>query len=265
VYSTTACGSKLVTGVAAGQYKLAVTRNGYSGTYTFAVLVQPPPQSFNLSLPASVSNGNPGTGAGNLETTASEDDYLFSTSAAGALQFDFSGCSSSLGYAVTWTLSNAQTGASVYSTTACGSNLVTGVAAGQYKLAVTRNGYSGTYSFGILVQPPPQSFNVSLPASISNGNPASGAGNMETTASEDDYLFTTSTTGTLSLPFSGCSSSLGYAVAWKLLNEQSGSTVYSTTACSTKTISALAAAPYRVVVTRNGYSGTYSLGLSLGP
>jgi hypothetical protein len=216
-------------------------------------------------LPASISNGVPAAGAGNLETTASEDDYLFSTSAAGGLQFDFSGCGGSLGYAVRWELLNAQTGASLYSTTACGSKLVTGVAAGQYKLAVTRNGYSGTYGFGVLVQPPPQSFTVSLPASISNGVPASGAGNLETTASEDDYLFTTATTGTLSLAFSGCPSSLGYAVAWKLVNDQSGGTVYSTTACSTKAISALAAGPYRVVVTRNGYSGTYSLGLSLGP
>lgn len=146
----------------------------------------------------------------------------------------------------------------------CASKLVADVPAAQYKLAVTRNGASGTYSVGILVQPAPQVFDVSLPASISNGVPSSGAGNLETTASEDDYRFTTLMQGTLQLAFAGCGSMLGYYVSWKLVNEQTGSTVYSTSACSTKTISALPAAPYRVVVTRNGGSGTYTLGVSLG-
>jgi len=104
-----------------------------------------------------------------------------------------------------------------------------------------------------------------LPASISNGVPSSGAGNLETTASEDDYTLTTAAAGTLTLAFANCPSSLGYYLTWKLVNDSSGATVFSTSACSTKTISALAAGQYRVVVTHNGASGTYTLGLSLGP
>jgi hypothetical protein len=263
LYSTSACGSKLVTNVPGGQYKLVVTRSGASGTYNLGILVQPPPQAFNVSLPVSVSNGSPSAGAGNLETTASEDDYAFTTSAAGAVQFDFANCGSSLGYYVNWSLVNADTGASLYSTSACSSKLVTNVPAGSYKLVVTRNGVSGTYTVGILVQPAAQVFDVSLPVSISNGSPAAGAGNLETTASEDDYRFTTTASGTLQLAFGGCGSSLGYYVDWKLVNDQSGSTVSSASGCSTRTVTGLAAGTYRVVVTRNGGSGTYTLGLSL--
>jgi len=264
VYSTSACGSKLIQNVAAGQYKLVVARSGATGTYNLGLLVQPAPQVFDVSLPVMV-NGTSAPGAGNLETTASEDDYAFTTAAAGAIQVDLSSCTSSLGYYVSWSLVNAQTGLPLYSTSACASKLVTGVPAGQYRLVVTRNGAVGTYNVGILVQPPTQVFAVSLPASISNGVPSSGAGNLETTASEDDYTLTTAAAGTLTLAFANCPSSLGYYLTWKLVNDSSGATVFSTSACSTKTISALAAGQYRVVVTHNGASGTYTLGLSLGP
>jgi len=162
------------------------------------LLVQPAPQVFDVSLPVMV-NGTSAPGAGNLETTASEDDYAFTTTAAGAIQVDLSSCTSSLGYYVSWSLVNAQTGLPLYSTSACASKLVTGVPAGQYRLVVTRNGAVGTYNVGILVQPPTQVFAVSLPASISNGVPSSGAGNLETTASEDDYTLTTAAAGTLTL------------------------------------------------------------------
>ncbi len=265
LYSTTGCGTRTVAGLPAGTYLVVVTRNGAVGTYNLGVTLVPAPDVFDVTLPVSVSNGVPAPGAGNLETTASQDDYIFSTTSAGAIQVDFSNCSSSLGYNVNWALVDTFTGGSVYSTTGCGSKLVTNVPAGRYSLNVSRSGASGTYRVGILVQPPAQVFNVSLPATISNGVPVTGAGNLETTASEDDYVFTTSTTGTLHVAFSTCASSLGSYVVWKLINDSSGSTVYSTSSCSTKTISALAAGPYRIIVTHNGASGTYALSVTLGP
>jgi uncharacterized protein YdeI (BOF family) len=265
LYSATGCNAHTVAGVPAGTYSVAVTRNGAAGTYNLGVTLVPAPDVFNVTLPVAISNGVPAQGAGNLETTASQDDYIFSTTSSGAIQVDFSNCSSSLGYFVNWALVDTFTGASLYSTAGCSSKLVTSVPAGRYSLNVSRSGASGTYHVGVLAQPPPQVFNVSLPATISNGVPASGAGNLETTASEDDYAFTTSTTGTLQVAFSSCASSLGYYVVWKLVNDSSGSTVYSASSCSTKTISALAAGQYRIIVTHNGASGTYALSVTLGP
>ena len=127
---------------------------------------------------------------------------------------------------------------------------------------MSRNGAHGTYTLGLLVQPPPQLFDVTLPASISNGFPAAGAGNLETTASQDEYRFTTASTGTLQLTFGGCGGSLGYYVTWKVVNS-SGGTVASGSNCSASSVSSLAAGQYRVVVTRNGGYDTYTLGLSL--
>jgi len=262
VYSTTGCSSKLVADVPSGQYRLVVTRSGMTGTYNVGVLVQPPPQVFNVSLPATISDGVPAAGAGNLETTASQDEYAFATASVGGVQVDLSNCSSSLSFNVFWKLVNSQTGATVYSTTGCSSKLVSNVSTGQYRIVVTRNGMTGTYNLGILVQPPPQVFNVSLPATISNGVPAAGAGNLETTASQDEYAFSTAASGTLQAAFSNCSSGLAFNVDWKLLNSQTGATIFSTTGCTTKTFPSLAAGQYRVVVTRNGRSGSYMLTLS---
>jgi len=265
LYSASGCGSKLVPGLPAGQYRLALTRNGHTGTYAVAISLQPSPEYFNVLLPTTISNGVPDDGAGNLETPSSQDNYRFTTGALGGVQVDFASCSASLSYNVTWALVDETTAATLFSTTGCASKLVTDVPAGQYKLVVTRNGMTGTYQVGILVQPPAQVFNVSLPVSVSNGVPSAGAGNLETTASQDEYTFTTSTTGTFQAAFSACSAGLGFAVTWKLVNTATGATIFTTTACTTKTISALAPGSYRVVVTRNGGTGTYALGLSSGP
>jgi len=100
-----------------------------------------------------------------------------------------------------------------------------------------------------------------LPASISDGAPTSGAGNLETTASEDQYVFSTSAIGTLHVDFSNCSSSLGGHVVWTLVNTDTGATPASGTPCTTRQISSLAAAHYRVSVTDTGQTGTYSLAI----
>lgn len=55
-----------------------------------------------------------------------------------------------------------------------------------------------------------------------------GAGNLETTASQDEYAFPTKVVGTLQAAFFGVFKlALGYLVTWKLVHDQSGSTVFS--------------------------------------
>src|SRR5262249_35695052 len=156
--------------VNAGTYRLEVTRIGETGTYKLAVSV--PPQTFDLTLPASVSFGVPKSGAGYMETNASEDIYRFTMASAGALQLDPSCCASRLGGGVDYKLLPAG-GAVVASGTSCSSVALPSVAAGDYRLSISRYGKSGgSYAFKLLAAPPPDVADVTLPASVT--------GNLET-------------------------------------------------------------------------------------
>jgi hypothetical protein len=66
--------------------------------------MEPKPDVFDVALPLSASDGVPSTGAGNLETTSSEDVYRFATTAKAALRVEFSDCASSLSNSVSWRL-----------------------------------------------------------------------------------------------------------------------------------------------------------------
>jgi hypothetical protein len=192
----------------------------------------------------------------------SEDDYTFTTSAAGPLVVDFSTCAS--GNTVDWVLVNTDSGQTVKSVNnTCWHQETASLPAADYELKVTPWGlHSFTYSLSLFEKPAPQVFNVSLPVSISNGQPSAGAGNLETTASEDDYDFTTSGTNNIILSFSSCT---GYAAAvnWTLVNTTSGATVSSNSGdCGHDTISSVPAGSYQLAITQDGYVTTYKLSIS---
>ena len=88
---------------------------------------------------------------------------------------------------------------------------------GRVDVFVSAVGTGGT----LIASVAPQSFNVTLPAMISNGVPQAGAGNLETAASEDQYRFTTTSAGSVKLAFSTCSAALG-TVSWALVNAVHG-------------------------------------------
>ena len=250
--------------IPAGQHRLIVWRNGYTGTYKPALLVQPSPDTFDVGLPFSAGAGQPAAGAGNLETTASNDVYRFSTASAGGLQVQVSACASSLGGAVDWKLIDTATGAVKHQVTSCGAALVPSLPAGSYKLDVSRLNKTGTYSLSVFAQPPPHVFSLSSPASVSNGVPGTGAGNLETTASEDHYEFTTTAVGWARFNFSECSASLGY-ISWRLVNATTGATEVPTNlGCDPEFRDGIAAGQHRLIVSRNGYEGTYKLAFSTG-
>ena len=256
------CGHHVMTGLSSGGYELEVTPGAVqSGTYSLSLFEKPAPQVFNVSLPAAISNGQPSTGAGDLETTASEDDYDFTTSSSGSLVFDFSSCT---GYAgsVNWTLTSTTSGSTVSSKQGdCGHDVISNLPAGSYQLAITQDGYVTTYALNMFMQPAPQSFAVSLPASIANGQPATGAGNLETDVSEDDYTFTTTAADVLVMDFSNCSG--GNTVDWAVVNTDSGQTVKSgTNTCYHQETASLPAADYELRVTPWAlHSFTYNLSL----
>src|SRR5258708_4841552 len=142
-----------------GSYTLTVT-DGAPGPYAFKVWAVPNPQSFAISVNASVSNGVPAVGAGNLESPGAQDRYAF-TAAPG-------GCS------CLWSLQSAggsyQYGFAQQSMNDVGPTLM---AAGPYVLTVSGSGVNtGTYSFTLSAVGAAQSFPISVGASVSNGVPS---------------------------------------------------------------------------------------------
>ncbi|WP_203994873.1 VWD domain-containing protein, partial [Sphaerisporangium rufum] len=137
--------------------------------------------------------------------------------------------------------------------------------AGQAEFTITATGAAGlsNQGFGIdnmqLNMPivPPQTFPVSVPFTVSDGVPASGAGNLETVVSVDQYQFSLARPANLYLDIRTCP---GSSLDWTLL-DGSGSTVTGGY-CADKEIRNLPAGNYRLNVGTNGdESGPYSLAL----
>jgi len=89
--------------------------------------------------------------------------------------------------------------------------------------------------------------------------PAPGAGNLETISSVDIYAFT-KPAGALQGDFASSSSSLGYSIEGTLHDTTTGATV-TTGHCTGKLVPSVPAGEYRIVVTKNGRSGTSQLDL----
>ncbi|MBC7678906.1 MAG: hypothetical protein H7233_07945, partial [Pseudorhodobacter sp.] len=68
----------LVPLTASGSYTLTLEAQRGTGSYGFEVFGVPAPQSFPISLGTTVSDGDPGPGAGRLEAPGSLDVYTFS-------------------------------------------------------------------------------------------------------------------------------------------------------------------------------------------
>lgn len=120
--------------------------NKVVGVDNIRVDVQPvSPEVFDVTLPVSVSNGFPGTGAGNLETEVSSDQYRFTVPAGG--QSIFLDNQSWTG-AMRWTLTNTTTGTVVDSRYSWdGDKQLNNLTAGQYTLDIAgTQDAKGTYA-----------------------------------------------------------------------------------------------------------------------
>jgi hypothetical protein len=259
VKTASGCDPNTVPDLPAGSYRLRVTTPGTTGTYELRLA---PREIVPISLPASISDGVPVAGAGRLDTFASEDVYSFTTTSTKSWQFAFSMCQAS----IQWQLVNADTRATVKSAAnTCSGTVVSDLPAGNYELYITPWDRTGTYKLDIYEQPAPQVFDVSLPASMSNGVPATGAGNFETPVSEDRYTFSTTSKKAFRVEFSDCVSATGGAlsISWKLIDTGSGATVRIDGGCTPRTVPDLPAGSYRFDVTSSfGELGTYKLRLA---
>ncbi|WP_200827730.1 VWD domain-containing protein, partial [Thermomonospora echinospora] len=131
-----------------------------------------PPQSFEATLPLSVSDGVPAAGAGNLETSISEDAYQFEVAQGGSIYIDIRSCAGG-GNNLLWELRNAA-GAKVASK-GCEDGEVRGLAAGTYRLVVKPEREStGAYSLRVSTIPADVSATVTTdgqPSTLTVGDP----------------------------------------------------------------------------------------------
>jgi uncharacterized protein YdeI (BOF family) len=257
-----ACSDRQVGGLAAGDYRLLVAPSpvlGRAGTYRIAVFVVPQPQVFNVTLPLSISDGVPATGAGNLETKASIDEYRFAAPANGSVYVDVQTCPGSAFLA--WELLDSA-GAEVDSG-ACNDRQIDDLPTGDYRLVVSPAGErTGIYRIVVFEVPQPQMFDVTLPMSVSDGVPAAGAGNLETKASIDEYRFTAPAGGSIYIDVQACPGSA--FLAWSLLTATG--TQVDSGQCSDRQIDGLAAGTYHLVITPLAErTGPYRLAVSAAP
>ncbi len=190
----------LITVTAGGTYSLIVgkTTSTQTGSYRFEVWNVPAPQAFAIQVGNTVASGVPGPGAGTIETPGVKDIYTFSASAGQTLYFDtqaISGVSN-----INWECRDPN-GLLVFQTClGCGEpGLKTLPTSGSYTLTVgssTRDSV-GTYQFKLWNVPSPQSFGIQIGATVANGVPAAGAGNIETPGVKDIYTFSASAGQTL--------------------------------------------------------------------
>ncbi|MCZ9881224.1 hypothetical protein [Arthrobacter sp. B2a2-09] len=132
-----------------------ISRNSY-GTYSLAAFFVPDPQTFSLPLDGSaISDGVPGTGAGNLETKGSTDFYTFTVPTGGkTLSISWVTClrnpANPYANGLSWQVTSVASGAKVAGDFCASGNKTLTLAAGDCRLEmatdITRNSY-GTYSF----------------------------------------------------------------------------------------------------------------------
>ena len=253
--------------VGAGTFVIEVSPRGsqppFSQTYGLELLAVPPVQVFVVgplasSHPVTVSSGVPGPGAGNVETKASVDEYVFTVPEGGsrvvvdmlssAMQSCwYGGCSVFGGWSVL-----AGDGSVVGSgqwSDAGQRRFDQALAAGQYRLRITSESeFTGTYSVRMYLPPAAQAFPVSLstttPVVVGNGQPGAGAGKLETWLSRDDYVFTVGAGDALSLDVTGNSTT---KLRWRL-TDGAGTVVAQDAWATDRTIDGLAAGQYTLSV-----------------
>jgi|GEM_PF-1647902 len=176
-----------------GTYTVIASANAdYTGTYSLEIWPVSD-QSFNFNVGDIISAGAPATGAGTIESPGVRDIYTFTAAPNQTVYFEDRGSSNyrNIRYDVYDPSGNYLFGEWLGGDQEVGrQTLVTG---GTY--TVIASGYwnnTGTYSFKIWPVPADQNFTINLGDTISNGLPATGAGNIETAGARDIYTFTAS-------------------------------------------------------------------------
>jgi hypothetical protein len=172
-----------------GTYTITVT--GYAdatGSYQFQLWDVPPVEEFTISIEQEVAENQPGTGAGSIQSLGAVDVYTFDADAGQIVYFDARGAT---GW-ITWTVTDASGSALFIERDLRGSDpgVHTLESGGTYTITVT--GYAdatGTYGFYIWDVPPVEEFTIDIEQEVTEAQPETGAGNIESPGAVDRYHF----------------------------------------------------------------------------
>jgi hypothetical protein len=172
----------------AGRYVLTIdqSRELTTGSYKVQVWNIHPPQNFAIRIEDVVGDGQPGPGAGNIESPGAFDVYTFSATPGQRVFLDLQQGAAA---GPRWLLTDSA-GVSVFDGFLIGDGgTVTLERGGAYTLTIgsAQNDYAGTYQIQIRDVPPPQRFAVQIGDVVSNGQPGPGAGNIESPGALDIY------------------------------------------------------------------------------
>ncbi len=180
----------------AGMWTIAVSSpSGATGTYGFSIEASEADQRFTVSPDSSVSEGQPGPGAGSIDKPGGEDFYQIS-GAAGDVVFlaALKGCSSA---GVRWQLHRPDGSMSGGIDSVCSDlGRITFDTAGTWTVQVTADGaQTGPYGFDVIRSEPLQRFSVAFGSSVRRDQPGPGAGHIDKPGGEDRYEFTATSGG----------------------------------------------------------------------
>ncbi len=174
-----------------GTYTLiSFGNNGATGTYAFTLASVPAHDVFSIAVGDSVSDGVPSSGAGNIEQQASVDEYTFNANAGDVVRLVDSGAVSCC--TLLWELrapNGSVLGGTWWGNFGTGETFVMPQSGVYTLVSWGNNGATGTYAFSLQAEPAHQVFAISVGDSVSDGVPSAGAGNIEQTASVDEYTF----------------------------------------------------------------------------
>ncbi len=236
-----------------GDYKIVVAKTGTTGGYTFTSYAKPGAQSFEYLLGQKVENGKingqPVTGAGNLETSSSSDIYSFTVDQDTTWVFDADMWMGPLGGSQLVRLGDNTVLGSI------DGHHVYALTAGEYRIVVAKAGTTGGYQFSSYPKPATQTFDILVGQKVENGKidgqTVAGAGNLETTSSRDEYTFTVGDAATIVFDGDAWMGPMGGSHLVRLsdntvLGSVDGHHEYQ-----------LAAGSYRIEVEKTGYTGGY--------
>jgi hypothetical protein len=165
-------------------YTLTISTRGDTDDYRFQIWNVPPPDTFDISLDQAVSEDVPGAGAGNIETPGVVDVYTFTLTEETDVYFD----AIDYFFDQDWRLTDGS-GTVVFDQDF--DNVDPGtftLPVDTYTLEVDGVGDDvGTYSFQLWTVPEPQTFDIAVGDTISDGAPTTGAGNIESPGAVDVY------------------------------------------------------------------------------
>ena len=246
-----------------GRYTLTVYTSGAAfGAYSFRLFAVPPPGRFETAIGATIGENDPGPGAGSIESPGAADIYTFKAAAGQRVYFRKLESSSEAAM-LDWALTDDDDQRVFSTCLGCGEpGVQTLHKGGEYRLTVgsRTNPGTGTYRIRLTDVPRPSEFTLTLPARVSRGVPAAGAGVIETSGAEDVYAFTVAAGQAVSFNLNAHDPALDMN-GWRLLDSNDAKIFESCFACSSPGVQKLTlGGRYRLIVgsLTNASVGAYS-------